>query len=167
MIDHQCPVFQFSKFTLTPLAARQEYSRTRSTPWLLMPWVSSPPCHQQLWYWLNKINCALSSIRKDSTTCSIPILSMLRYNKKNANTVQYHYNMVNFFIHKRYPIAHPQGEVLFVYCGSSLWYSVSVPSNIHAIYHYIGPSHNDTQLYIFRFTQNNPEHTKDHSKFIW
>ena len=38
---------------------------TRSIPWLLMPWLLTPPGHQQPWYWLCRICKSWSYSRKD------------------------------------------------------------------------------------------------------
>ena len=43
-----------------------EYAgRTKSIPWLLMPWLLASPGHQQPWYWLCMISRSLSFIRID------------------------------------------------------------------------------------------------------
>ena len=49
-------------FPLTHLVLRQQFSqRTRSIPWLLMPWLLASPGHQQPWYWLHETGTSLSS----------------------------------------------------------------------------------------------------------
>ena len=54
------------KLNINPLVLRLEYSRqTRSTPWLLMPWLLVGPGHQQSWYWLCKTGRSLPPLRKD------------------------------------------------------------------------------------------------------
>ena len=55
---------QASMCTILILKAR--YSRiTRSIPWMLMPWLLPSPSHQQPQYWLCRVNCPLSSTKKD------------------------------------------------------------------------------------------------------
>ena len=50
---------------LTLLVLRPEYSgRTRSIPWLPMPWLLVSPNHQWSCYWLSGINRSLLSTRK-------------------------------------------------------------------------------------------------------
>ena len=44
---------------------------TRSTSWLLMPWLLVSPGHQQPWYWLYRMGRSLSCLRKISTSCDI------------------------------------------------------------------------------------------------
>ena len=42
-----------ARLNLTLLVLRLGYARkTRSIPWLLMPWLLASPGHQQPWYWL-------------------------------------------------------------------------------------------------------------------
>ena len=51
---------------LTCMVLRLEYSgKSRSIPWLMMPWLLALPGHRQPWHWLYKINRPLGSIRKD------------------------------------------------------------------------------------------------------
>ena len=39
--------------------------KSRSTPWLLMPWQCKEPGHQQPWYWLCRIQGSSFSVRKN------------------------------------------------------------------------------------------------------
>ena len=39
--------------------------KTRSIPWLLMPWRPASPGHQQPWYWFCRMNWSLYSMTKD------------------------------------------------------------------------------------------------------
>ena len=48
--------------------------KTRSKPWLLMPWFLVSPGHQQPWCWICRINGSLSSFRMGST-CYLRYLS--------------------------------------------------------------------------------------------
>ena len=51
---------------LTLLVLRLEYSgRTRTKPWLLIPWLLTSSCHQLTWYWLCGINRCWSLMGKD------------------------------------------------------------------------------------------------------
>ena len=53
------------------IVLRIEYSgRTRSIPWLQMPWLLASPGHQQSWYWLlvHRIYRLLSSTRRIPNT---------------------------------------------------------------------------------------------------
>ena len=43
-----------------------KYSRkTRSIPWLLMPWLLGSPSHQQPWHWIFRTNGSWTSTKKD------------------------------------------------------------------------------------------------------
>ena len=57
--------FSFPSFMGEYLRSPENSGRTRSTPWLLMPWLLVLPCHQQPWYWLYRIYRTLSSTRKN------------------------------------------------------------------------------------------------------
>ena len=51
--------------SVTLLAQMREHcKRTRSIPFLLMPWLLASPGHQRQWYWLYRINGVLSSFIK-------------------------------------------------------------------------------------------------------
>ena len=56
------------QINLSGVVLELEYSViiTRSTPWLLMPWLLvTSPGHQQLWYWVCRINKSASSKKND------------------------------------------------------------------------------------------------------
>ena len=64
----------------TPVMPKLEYSRkTGSIPWLMMVWFLTFPSHQQLWYWIYRINGSLSSkttlrnYRKYTCALSFPL----------------------------------------------------------------------------------------------
>ena len=58
---------------LVILVLRLKYSeRTRSIPWLLMPWLLASPGHQHPRYWLSRTNKSLSSMKKDFIFNQLP-----------------------------------------------------------------------------------------------
>ena len=66
---HQCVHairITVTSFIINPPGVETKYSgRTRSKPWLLMPWLLAPPGHLHTWYRLCWIDKSLSSTRKD------------------------------------------------------------------------------------------------------
>ena len=54
------------------LAPKSEYFwKTRSIPWLLMPWLLVSPDHQQPWYWLHKVK-QMFDIHEEGFQLSVP-----------------------------------------------------------------------------------------------
>ena len=72
------------------------FVRTTSISWLLMTWRLASPGHQQPWYWLNRINKSLSSMRGFVRTTSIPWLLMTWRRKAPGHQQPWHWlNRIN------------------------------------------------------------------------
>ena len=76
-----CPMsmLQNTHIILQPvnnLVLKMKYpGKIRSTPWLLMPLLLASPAHQQLWYWIWRVDSPLSSMRLNWNYFIIPVLS--------------------------------------------------------------------------------------------
>ena len=106
-----------------PLALKLEYSwRSRSIPWLLMPWLLVSPGHQQPWYWLHTKNRSLSTMRNDFNYLCHVSVEKYRKHKHISTFCGNKFNMTN-------------DDIQF-YIEDGCWHSLMRPSLWSYDYHW-------------------------------